>query len=917
MLRLLTALLRAIALAVPSAERGRWREEWLAEVHQIARERGTRTAARVATGAAADALALRRLVAARARALAATHGKGPMRLGISSSDVKLALRMLVRYPGLTAIGVLGMAVGIAIAAGAFAIIYTFVDPALPLPEGDRIVAIQNWDAAANTPERRILHDFVAWRDEMTTVQDVGVFRQVGRNLISANAQPEVVRLTEISASAFTLTRIPPLVGRYLLPDDEQPGAPPVLVIGHDVWRKRFAGASSIVGQPLQLGETEYTIVGVMPEGYAFPVNNDLWTPLKVEPSGYERREGPSLTVFARLAPGATLESANTEATAFGLRTAAAFPRTHAQLRPQVLPYTYPYFDVNDPEVLVAAHLVVFLVALLLVIVCVNVAILVYARTATRQGEIAVRTALGASRGRIVGQLFVEALVLAAIAAVLGLAVTTAGLEQVNAAMRQGYPQIPFWWDFRLSAGAVGYAVALTIVAAAIVGVVPALKATGRRVQLRLQTLSGGGGSGMQLGRLWTLLVVAQVAFAVALLPAAIFHAWDSMRLGATDPRFDQVLTTQLVLDRPTGATPGRESPQAFAARYQARYDELARRLMADPAVSHVTFGSNVPGEEATAWIEADGIPSPADTESPGGGTAVRAGSRAGHTIGTTHVDVGFFDAYDVPVLAGRGLERRDTAAASNTVVVNRALAQSVFGEANAIGRRIRYVGTSRDVSDTVPLGAWLDIVGVVADFPTHGIDTSLSRARVYHAATAADIAGVTMSVRVRATTPGAFTGRLREIAAAVDPNLQLRQPASLGEVLGRDLAMLRVVAAVLMGLTAAVLLLSAAGIYAMMSFTVSQRRREIGIRAALGADPRRLLGSIFSRAAIQLGTGALLGMLAAAVLETASGGELMRGNGLVILPIVTVFMMCAGLLAALGPARRGLRIHPTEALREQ
>ena len=288
----------------------------------------------------------------------------------------------------------------------------------------------------------------------------------------------------------------------------------------------------------------------MPEGFAFPVNDRFWIPLRAEPSRHERRTGPDISVFGRLTAGATLESAQLELTRIGQQTAAAFPKTHEHLRPLVSPYTYPFFDMEQPENAVTLHVVQALVILLLVVVSVNVAILVYARTATRQPEIAVRSALGASRGRIVAQLFVEALVLSSAAAAAGVALTALVLGQLEAGLLRLSVQFPFWMIFRLSTGAVVYVLALAVLAAAIVGVVPALKATGPGVQTGLRII-GAGGSGMRLGRTWTVLIVAQVAFAVALLPVALFHAWDSIRAGIADPgpAAREFLTARVAIDR--------------------------------------------------------------------------------------------------------------------------------------------------------------------------------------------------------------------------------------------------------------------------------------------------------------------------------------------------------------------------------
>ncbi|HZB24687.1 MAG TPA: ABC transporter permease [Vicinamibacterales bacterium] len=366
-----------------------------------------------------------------------------MSTGFSWIDLKLALRMLVRYPGLTIIAVVGMAVGMAISAGAFTIVYGLLDPSLPLDEGDRIVSLVNFDAATNNREPRKMRDFAVWREELKSVQDVGATRNVARNLIAPGAQPETITAAEITASGFRIARVQPALGRYILPEDERPGAPPVVVIGHDVWQRRFGGDPAIVGQTIQLGDQHHAVIGVMPQGFLFPNNQSYWMPWHQDPLQYEQRSGPGVHVFGRLAPGATLESAQAELTAIGARIAEANPKTHEHIRSQVKPYTFGYSDMDDMENYLMLQAIQTAVVLLLVIVCVNVGILVYARTATRQGEIAVRTALGASRRRVVGQLFIEALVLAAVAAIVGIGLTAAGLKQADAAIRQVSGRLPF------------------------------------------------------------------------------------------------------------------------------------------------------------------------------------------------------------------------------------------------------------------------------------------------------------------------------------------------------------------------------------------------------------------------------------------------------------------------------------------
>ncbi|HEX8431078.1 MAG TPA: ABC transporter permease, partial [Longimicrobium sp.] len=334
-----------------------------------------------------------------------------------SLDLKLARRMLVKSPGLTLVGGLGMAVAIAVGAAAFIFMHALFSPRIPLDEGDRLVALENWNVEINNEERRSSHDLATWRAGMTSVEQISAFRMVEREVIAGGTLPARTYVAEMTASAFQAARVPPLLGRYLVESDEREGAPHVVVIGYDLWQSRLGGDRDVVGRQLLVGDTSHTVVGVMPRGFAFPMDHSLWTALRAAPHG--PLAGPEIFVFGRLAPGATREEARAELAALGRRSAVEYPATHARLRPHLLPYTYPLDDIQDVTLWSAASMQL-LVNLLLFAVAINVAVLVYARTAMRRGEIAVRTALGASRRRIVAQLFVEALLLAGGAATVGL-----------------------------------------------------------------------------------------------------------------------------------------------------------------------------------------------------------------------------------------------------------------------------------------------------------------------------------------------------------------------------------------------------------------------------------------------------------------------------------------------------------------
>jgi predicted permease len=702
----------------------------------------------------------------------------------------------------------------------------------------------------------------------------------------------------------------------------------VVVIGYDVWQTRFAGDPDIIGQTVRLGNTAHTVVGVMPEGFAFPVNHGVWVPFREDPSDYARREGPGIYVFGRLGPGVTLEQAQAELTTVGQQMASAFPETHARLRPRIVPYTLQSFDNAEGGMIPVAQL---LVILLLVEICVNVAILVYARTATRQGEIAVRSALGASRGRIIAQLFVEALVLAGISAGVGLVVAGLSLRQLRVIFMQLTPGgVPFWMDIGLSTSTVLYVLALTVIAAAITGIVPALKATGRRVQVALQHLSAGG-IGMRFGRSWTVLVVAQVAVAVAILPVAVYYAQTYIRYGTANPGFaggelDDILTATLRMDRDAASAEGESHVREFDPRYGQRVAELVRPLHADPGVSYFTVAQRPPGDEPTNRMEAD-------TVGPGGsmGASHRSATidrtdqpnptpviGTAHGVGIGRVAAGFFGALDVPILMGRRFNTSDLGAASNAVIVNESFVRDVLGGGSAIGRRVRYVsgfrsgGVMRTVAG-MELGRWYEIVGVVRD-PPNAMDPDRPRAKLYRPLAPGDVYPSTLVVRTRGRDPASFATRLREITAALDPTLQVDDIFPLDEVLRQEQGAMRLTALALTLVTLSILLLSSAGVYALMSFTVAQRRREIAIRSALGADPRRILANIFSRALSQLAIGVVMGAVAAPLLLAIDTP--MDGEKAVVLVTVSLLMLAVGLLAAVGPARRGLRIQPTEALKE-
>jgi putative ABC transport system permease protein len=821
-------------------------------------------------------------------------------------DIKLGARLLVKYPGLTLVGGLAIAFGIAVGACVFELVTQVFHPTLPLEEGDRIVGIRNWDAAAASVEGQALHDFAVWKEGLESVEDLGAFRTLERNLVLGSERAEPVAVAEISASAFRVARIRPLLGRPLFEADEQAGAPAVVVIGYDVWRKRFGGDPKVVGRTVRLGSAQSTVVGVMPEGFAFPVAHSFWIPFRLKPLEYERRQGPGIQVFGRLAPGVTLDQAQAELAALGSRAAAAFPDTHKHLRPEVLPYAESVFPIRmDGTLRVAMYSINLFFVMFLALICANVATLVFARTATRESEIVVRNALGASRGRIVMQLFAEALVLGGVAALAGLAAAGFGLKKGIVLLENGLLDpvrgggLPFWMNAELSPKTLVYAGVLTVFGAVISGALPALKVT-RGMQARLRQAAVGG-SGLRFGRVWTGLIVLQVAVTVAFPAAAWFVRRDAVQIQSLDVGFQEreYLSVRLEMDR--------EASQAeFRARFRTTNQELERRLMAEPGVDGVTFANLLPRmDHPQRRIEMDeGMVAPPQ-------------SALAHSVSSALVDVDFFDVLGAPVLSGRGFHSGDLVAGQGVVIVNQSFVRQVLGGGNPVGRRVRYLDPEDPDAVRSPEekpGPWYEIVGVVKDlgmtdgsFPGEG-------AGIYHPIALDGAYPVHMAVHV-GPGPESFAPRLRGIATAVDPTLRLYELQPLDEMASVELKTIGFWFRVVVLASAVALLLSLAGIYSIMSFTVSRRTREIGIRSALGADPQCIVAAIFSRAFAQFGLGvAAGGGLVLALIHMASGGWLSaRGTGLFVAYMFLMMGVCT--LACIVPTRRALRVQPTEAMR--
>jgi putative ABC transport system permease protein len=812
-------------------------------------------------------------------------------------DLKLGARMLAKSPGLSIVGGFGMAIAVALSVGGYAAVNLYFYPKLPLNEGDRIVAIGKFDLRRGYKDTQVLHDFLIWRRELRSLVDLGAFRTIRRNIITeAGVAGDPINIAEMTASGFRIARVPPLKGRVLLAGDERPGAQPVVVIGYDVWRARFAGDPAIVGREIRLGRSAHTIVGVMPQGFAFPVNHSFWIPLRVDPSAnVEPGTGPNLDVFARLAAGATKESAQAELSAIARRLAAEGPAALAERQSRIIPFTDVFMNAEAGEN-ITVQFMRFVITILLVVVAMNVAVLVYARTVARTGEIAVRTALGATRGRIVAQLFAEAFILSGISALVGLGIVVVGLRMLDRFL-DTLGGAPFWMHSGISLGTILYALVLAVLSAVIIGVFPALRATG--AQLRAAIGSLGSGAKARLGATWTALIVTQITIAVGILPPALLKGGRSVQMALREPDFaaGEYVSTRLWVESETDAVSNASTDSAAADSAGRVVTALLARLMTEPGVIGVSVTGSIPWEgDRRALLEVDGVDAPSQR------------------VSIAAVDTSYFGLFGVRVLAGRGFTSADAALPPDDrpVIVNRSFVTELMGAGDPVGRRVRY---RNDDSQMAP---WLTIAGVVEDFPEAIKTPGQPSARMmYHLSRPEEWGGATLTIRLLGQTPEAFVPTLRRLATSVDPMLQLSNTVPL-DVAYRKYASTGLQLALVVALIAgSVLLLCAAGIHALMSFTINQRRREIGIRSALGAPARRILASVLAHATRQLTLGVALGLTVAVGLDLAAGGELMNGTGLLLVPGTALFMLVVGIFAAAGPARRGLDVQPTEALRSE
>jgi len=826
------------------------------------------------------------------------------RLGFSTLDVKLALRMLKKRPVMTAAALFALTVGIP-ASMIPGHVIRVLDAPLPEDPGDRIRSVRYWDQSISLPEQPTGFELDRWRAELTTFSELGAYREDAYNLRSEGGQATPVRAAEVTASTFGMLGAVPELGRTLDVGDEQPGAPNVVVIGHDLWQGRLAADPNVIGSTVRLGDGSYTVVGVMREGFLFPVRQEVWLPLREELLT-RPADGRQLQLFGRLADGVTTEDAQVEVAAAGSRLAADFPATNEHLAAEVVRFGASQLNMprggwqamNESLLLRVRSLI------LLAVACSNVAMLVFAGTATRFRELAIRTSLGASRRRILSQMFGESLLVAVSAAglgVLGLQWLVLRVQGMLLAS-QVRQSLPYWMDFGLRAPTVWGALGVAVLSAAIAGILPTLKVTGSKVQENIRKAEAGR-SGIRFGGVTSALIVADVAIAVGVVGLAIGMGDQIRESLDADARVgvpaDEYLAVELDLpsDRQAAAATQLSLVERLEAEPRVRGVALADRL---PRQDHHFRRFEVEGE--TSWRSVDG----------------REGATMPPTLPVARVDPGFFDALGAPILSGREFGQADLADSAATVIVNTRFVDLRLGGRNPLGQRIRfwesgYGGASR------PEGRWYEIVGVVGALGMN-VTTPEQDAGIYLPAAPGTLDPLSLAIHLEGD-PETFVPRVREIVASVDPTVVLQPPRVLSGVIGGAYYFYLGSSAALAVIVGILIALAASGIYAIMSFAVSERTREIGIRRSLGERTGALALRIGRRALVQIVLGMLIGVGPGMFLYRLTqlgyrAPAATAGLAATVIGGVSIAILIA-MLACVSPTRRALRIDPSEALRAE
>ena len=869
-------LIRLIGVIVPRRLRADWRQEWEAELHyremmlaawHLLDWHNKVDLVRRSLGAFWDALLLQ-----------------PQRLEDDMlQDLRYGVRMLLKNPGFTFVAVLTISLGISANTAIFSVVNAVLLRPLPFAEPERLTWL--WDTQPQLPTAPAsLPDFLDWKEQNQSFEQLAAF-QNGNMFFDAGDGTVDTPVGLVTPEMFSLFRVTPILGRTFTAEETLPGRYRVAVLSHSIWQNRFGSDPNVVGQTVQLSGATYTIIGVMPADFSFPNQAELWRPLPIDPKQLDR--GPHyLRVVGRLKPGVTQAQAQAEMSTISARLAQQYPEKIAGHGVKLEPLR----DVIVGDIGTPLYILLGAVGFVLLIACANVANLLLARNGTRQKEIAVRTALGASRLRVVRQLLTESLLLACLGGVAGLVIAIWGVRWL---VSFGPDTIPRVHEIAVDPRIAGFTLLISAATGVLFGLAPALQASRPDLTDGLKE-SGRASAGVHRNRLRSTLIVSEVALSLVLLIGAGLLIKSFAKLTRVDPGFNaaRVLTMGVTLLRNKYPEDGQ------VAQF---YSQLLEQAAAAPGVESVSAISGLPmsGYSVSDYFTVEGRPPMAKEDRP--------------LTEYQMVMPRYFESMGIPLLAGRDVAETDTKQAPNVVVINQAFAERHFAGENPLGQRISLQGQERDP---------LQIVGVVGNVRHFGLDEPpVPETYVPYLQ---DPLGKTyersMTIVARTKSdPGTVADSLRTALTSLDKSLPVYALKPMTEYLRDSLARRRFNLILLSIFGGAALALAAVGIYGVVSYGVAQRIHEIGIRMALGAQTRDVLKLVVRQGTMLTLVGVALGLLAALALTRLI--ETLLFNVSVTDPltfvVIVLLLISVALLASWIPARRATKVNPMTALRHE
>ena len=801
-------------------------------------------------------------------------------------DVRYALRSLRKAPGLTAVSILALTLGIGLTTTMFSIVYGALLRGLPYPDGDRIVNIRRGNPARGINNSGIsLLDFGDYRAQQRSFTELGAITS-GTIFVSGDEKAERFDGSWITANTLSLVGVKPYLGRIFRAGEDTPQGEKVAILSYRMWHDRYASDANIIGRIIRVNGVPTTVVGVMPDRFEFPENDKIWLPLQTDPNATDRTHSPQFNVIGKLKPDASLDQANVELATIAKRLAAAYPEADEGFTTSAQDYVESYIGKEPRQLLYTMLAAVFFV---LLIACANVANLLLDRAAHRTKEVGVRTALGASRSAVVRQFLAESLVLSMLATVLGIVVAYFGVDGFNRAIA-ATTTIPYFIDIRLHPQVLLFTIVVAAVTTLAAGAIPAYQSSRADINEILKDDSRGASS-FRIGRISKGLVIFEIALSCGLLVAAGLMIKSVAQLRNLDPGF----TTKDVFTARVG----------FPAAYT---DTIAQWRFFDDALQKI---SAIPGVVSASV--SSGLP--ATRQGFGGNTFAVEGQNYlkdkdypnARWISATPE---FFNTLKSPVLEGRAFAISDRPGELPVAIVNREFVSKFYNGKSPIGKRIR-LGNS---SSKQP---WLTIVGVVGNQFTGDNERPIVPA-IYQPFAQSRVNFAWISART-SVPPTSIAASVRRAVASINADIPLYWVDTLDHQIAQQVWFVRVFGTMFMIFGFVALFLASVGLYAVMAFSVSRRIREVGIRMALGARAADVVRMIFRQGLIQLAIGMTIGLLLAVGIGSTLKAILfqVQPRDPQIFAGVAIVLTLVGLVACLVPARRATQVDPLVALRAE